>query len=181
LSPLPAPANAKPAFASNFEFVGTIDNSPYLCVSTAIAYRTERLGGEDAIAGHLNALARQAGALVAEKLGTQVLENEEATLGNCAFSNVRLPLDAQELLKVPGAPGEAAIGGKVRDWMSLVIVKEYNTFMALMWYAGDWWVRLSAQVYLELKDFERAAEILKEVSMRVKKGEFLNNLEVPKL
>jgi hercynylcysteine S-oxide lyase len=161
--------------------VGTIDYSPYLVVPAAITYRAENLGGEDAIAAHLKALARQAGALVAESLGTWVLENEEGTLGNCAFSNVRLPLDVQELLKVSGAPDEASIGAKIRDWMSLVVVNEYSSFMAFMWYAGAWWVRLSAQVYLELEDFERAAEILKEVSERVKNGEFLNKIEVSKL
>lgn len=177
----PLPASAKLPFVTNFEFVGTMDNAPYLCTAAAITWRRDRLGGEDVIAEYLVTLAKQAGELVSKRLGTEVMENEEGTLGLCAFSNVRLPLDFEEVSQISDSPDKQSLGGKVRDWMSLVLVKEYGTFMAFMWYAGAWWVRLSAQVYLEVDDFQRAADMLLEVCERVQKGEFKNGLEVSKL
>lgn len=177
----PLPASSKSSFVVNFEFVGTIDNAPYLCLPTAIKYRQEKLGGEDAIAEYLFSLARRSGEIVSKILGTEILENEEGTLQNCAFSNVRLPLDPDLILALArpqsGEVTKDAVGFSVRDWMSSLLVREYSTFMALMWYGGQWWVRLSSQVYLEEADFERAGRILLEISQRVTKGEFLTVAE----
>jgi len=177
----PLPASGKSPFVTNFEFVGTIDNAPYLCVPSALAYRHDRLGGEDAVTSYLATLAKQAGQLVSKALGTEVLENEEGTLGLCAFSNVRLPLDVESLSLLANCTDKAEFGVMVRDWMSLMLVKEYGTFMALMYYADAWWVRLSAQVYLDIQDFKLAASILTNVCKRVESGEFLKIVDVAKL
>lgn len=61
----------------------------------------------------------------------------------------------------------------VLNWICSTLVKEFNTFMAIVWYGDAWWVRFSAQVYLEEEDFEWAAQVLKGVCERVMKGEFL--------
>ena len=165
----PLPPSRKPPYIANFEFVGTIDNAPYLCIPEGLKYR-ERIGGEAAIYAYNHKLAREGGQRVAKILGTEVLENEEGTLGNCCFTNVRLPLKLEEVISVAG---KNDIGVPVVIWVSAILVKEYGTFMALIFYDNAWWVRLSAQIYLELGDFEWAAEKLKEVCGRVMKGEFL--------
>jgi selenocysteine lyase/cysteine desulfurase len=175
----PLPASTKSAFVNNFEFVGTIDNAPYLCLPAAVKYRQDTFGGEDAIAAYLVKLAHRAGEIVSGMLGTDVLENEEGTLQNCAFSNVRLPLELNALHDIAQARGSIsadALVGPVRDWMSLLVIREYGSFIALMWYAGSFWVRLSAQVYLDEEAFKRAGEILTDVCKRVKKGEFIEAL-----
>jgi selenocysteine lyase/cysteine desulfurase len=173
----PLPPSDKPAFVVNFEFVGTIDNSPYLCVPAALSYRLKNLGGEDAITSHLLGQAREAGQIVSKALGTKVLENEEQTLGNCAFSNVLLPLDVGALSALQGEGAQhIEVGFAVRNWLSATVFKEYGTFLAFMWYGGQWWVRLSAMVYLQKSDFEKAATILIALCDRVKKGEFMLKL-----
>ena len=175
----PLPASTKSAFVVNFEFVGTIDNAPYLCLPTAVKYRQQTFGGENAIAAHLTKLARRSGEIVSGILGTEVLENEEGTLQNCAFSNVRLPLDMNSLLQLAqtrGSVSAEALIAPIRDWMSLLIIREYGSFMAILWYAGAYWVRLSAQVYLEEENFEHAGGILVDVCERVKSGEFMEAL-----
>jgi hypothetical protein len=53
------------------------------------------------------------------------------------------------------------------------LVDEYSTFIAIIFYAGAWWARLSAQVYLSMEDWEWAGNVLKEVCARVSKGEAL--------
>jgi selenocysteine lyase/cysteine desulfurase len=56
--------------------------------------------------------------------------------------------------------------------MARTIVEEYNTFIALVVHNNEIIVRLSAQVYLTLADFEYAAKVLKKVCERVRKGEW---------
>ncbi|RDI82819.1 hypothetical protein Vi05172_g7172 [Venturia inaequalis] len=165
----PLPPSSKSAYITNFEFVGTIDNAPYLCIPTALEYR-EKLGGEAAILKHCHTLARTAAKIVSEALGTEILENEEGTLGNCCMSNVKLPLSLAEITSMAKTQD---VGMMVLNWIYGVLVKEFDTFIAVVWLGDCWWVRFSAQVYLEEEDFEWAAEVLKEVCRRVMKGEFL--------
>ncbi|KAH7071961.1 pyridoxal phosphate-dependent transferase [Paraphoma chrysanthemicola] len=176
-SPLPKSAfvdEAKTAYVSNFEFVGTIDNAPYLCIPAALAWR-ERLGGEEVIRKYCSTLAKEGAKLVAAKLGTEVLENSTNTLGQCCLSNVRLPVSvatAQGFAAKAGI-GQADVGGTVRDWMSKTLIDDYGTFVQSLFYNGAWWARLSGQVYLGLEDFEWAAETLGKVCERLEKGEWI--------
>lgn len=104
----PLPPSAKSEYISNFEFIGTLDNSPYLCIPAALAWREKvvwkDLRGEDAVIGYGQYLAERAGEIVSKILGTEVLQNEEGTLTKCHFANVRLPLDlngdAAETVKI---------------------------------------------------------------------------------
>lgn len=167
----PLPPSTKSDFVTNFEFVGTIDNAPYLCIPAALDWRSrltwQGKSGEEAIISYCHSLAREAGRTVSSILGTEVLENAEGTLGNCNFSNVRLPLSYAD---VAGSNHATAV--KVAQWMAKVEVEEYNTFIATFFYAEAWWVRLSAQVYLAAEDFDWAGKTLKEVCERVKRGEW---------
>lgn len=164
------PQEGKTDYITNFEFVGSIDNAPYLCIPAALSYR-EKIGGEKAILSYCHDLARKAANRAAEILGTEVMENEEGTLGDCCLSNVKLPLNPEDVIAIAKTD---AVGFAVNSWLSAVMVNEYGTFMAFIFYGNAWWVRFSAQTYLELKDFEWAAAVLREVSARVLRGEFLN-------
>ncbi|KAL7773829.1 hypothetical protein CFE70_003796 [Pyrenophora teres f. teres 0-1] len=163
----------KTPFIANFEFVGTIDNTPYLCVPAALKWR-ESLGGEIAIMSYCHDLARKAGKHVAQVLGTEVLENSTGTLGKCCMSNVQLPISISRVHDVAAQSGinKDDAGILVRDWMKKLSSDEYSTFIMIQWHAGKWWTRLSAQAYLEMKDFEWAAATLKEMCARVDKGEW---------
>lgn len=88
----PLPPSKKSVFVNNFEYVGTLDNSPYLCVQDAIEWRRTVLGGEERIMKYLKDLARSGGQEVARALGTWVMRNEEDTLGDCGMVNVAMPL-----------------------------------------------------------------------------------------
>jgi len=86
-----------------------------------------------------------------------------------------MPLALAEVQELAAASGVAAdeVGGLVRDYLTATMVKEFDTFMAMIFYADAWWVRLSGQIYLEMADFERAASILQELAGRIRKGVFL--------
>lgn len=97
----PLPPSGKSEFVNQFEFVGTLDNSPYLCVPAGVQWRKKvkygGLEGEEAIMKHCVDLAKKGGNEAAKTLGTEVMENPEGTLRRCAFANVRLPLEFQEI------------------------------------------------------------------------------------
>jgi selenocysteine lyase/cysteine desulfurase len=185
-SPFPKFAFVNPkktAWVANFEFVGTIDNAPYLCIPAALKWR-ENLGGEKVILKYCQTLAREGAKLVAKELGTEVLENETGTLGGeCCLSNVKLPLDVGKAQDYAAKAGieRADVGGAVRDWMSKVLIDDYGTFIQSLFYADVWWARLSGQVYLEMADMEFAAETLKKVCARIEAGEWTGTGKESKL
>lgn len=175
----PLPPSAKSVFVNAFEFVGTLDNAPYLCVTDSIAWREEVLGGEQRIREALMEMARQGGQKAADILGTKVLDNATRSLTRCAMVNVALPLAVQpedgqalggDLAGMPAIPKEDV--SAVTNWILRALIEEHKTFVALFTYGGRWWARLSAQVYLELADFEWAGQTLKGVCERAARGEY---------
>lgn len=87
---------------------------------------------------------------------------------NCAFANLRLPLEIGER---EGMVKESEVS-RVSQWIAARAVQEFETFLAVVLYQRRWWWRVSAQVYLELKDIEWGAGVLKELCERVRKGEW---------
>lgn len=185
-----AMGSSDPSFADMFAYVGTSDSSPYLCVKDAIEWRERVLGGEDRIRAYCLQLARDGGDTVANILGTWVMQNEEGTLLRCSMVNVAIPVVvmAPEAAKTRGgdkaaAPAPSIVGGdetlipykdaqRVWEWMTKVLVEEYQTFIPLYYHAARFWARLSAQVYLDLDDFQWAGKTLKELSDRVARKEY---------
>ena len=171
----PLPPSAKSDFVRSFEFVGTLDNSPYLCVKDAIAWRAEELGGEDRVIDYLWTLNRKGSDIIASILGTEVMENEKGTLRNCAMANIALPI----WLETKGAKAketDAVLTGaesKVAfQWFLETMMAEHKTFMALFVHDGRYWIRVSAQIYLDEDDYTWAGEVLKGLCERVAKKEF---------
>ena len=167
----PLPRKENNTFVNNFIFFGTADSTPFVCIPAALKWRSkvtfQDKRGEDAVKGYCQQLARTAGRVVSEILATNVLENDDQTLGNCVLTNVRLPLLWDELTH-----GDPSVAEQIRQWIELVLVGEYNTFMAIFVHGGQWWVRLSAQIYLTIEDFEWAGQTLKAVCERVRNSEW---------
>ncbi|KAG5915109.1 hypothetical protein E4U42_000151 [Claviceps africana] len=168
-------------YVTTFEFVGTRDSAPYLCVADAIAWRERVCGGEDAIVDYLWALNKKGIRLVARALGTRFLDNAAGTLTNCAMGNVALPLrvadadavadaKAADAADVVVAPEHEAL---VSRWFVDTLVADYKTFVTLFVMDRRYWVRLSAQIYLDEGDYEAAGAILKELVARAARREYL--------
>ncbi|OAQ75242.1 cysteine desulfurylase [Purpureocillium lilacinum] len=173
----PLPPSAKGQFVNNFEFVGTKDNGPYLCVKDGIAWRRDVLGGEDKILAYLWDLNKKGIKYVADVLGTEILENSKGTMTNCSMANVALPIWIGE--KGRGAKESDAVvatqdQGTAFQWMSRTMVDDYKTFMSLFVLGNRYWIRISASVYLDMADYEVAGKVLKELSARVAKKEYLS-------
>ena len=124
-------------FLSEFEWVGTRDPSPYLAAPEGIAFLREL--GVEAVLAHDHELAWRAAKLLSECWGTELGMNE-AWVGSMA--TVPLP--------------EAL--GSTRDEaarLRAALLYEDHIEVQLHAWRGRLWVRVSAQVYNEVADYER--------------------------
>ncbi|KAK1573598.1 pyridoxal phosphate-dependent transferase [Colletotrichum navitas] len=174
----PLPVGDESPFVRAFNFVGTLDNSPNLCVKHAIEWR-KSIGGEDKIQEYLWTLAKEGGKKVAAALGTFILDNKSGTLTKCAMVNVALPIvtSAVDVGTASVAPdGTVTVPEKevsvVVNWMLRALVDEYLTFVALFWHQGRWYIRISAQIFLDETDFEWLGITMKELCQRVRNQEY---------
>ena len=125
-------------FLAEFDWTGTRDPSAFLAVDAAIDFHY-RLGGA-ALRARNVALAAEATALVARRLGTEI--GAAGALAG-AMGMVRLPLDG------PTTPERAQA---LRERML-----DAGTDVPLHVQGGALWLRLSAQAYNEIGDFEDLA------------------------
>ena len=145
-------------FVDLLQFVSTTDNSAYLCIPEAIKWRQEVCGGEQKIREYCHQLARQGGKRMAEILGTETMVKDPSPATDTCFAMVRLPVKLGD--------GEAEHGETIASWIHETAIKESDTYIPVRFYAGNFWVRISAQIYLTMENFEWAAHVLLKLSER---------------
>ncbi len=127
---------------------GVVDVTPFLCVGPALEYR-ESIGGEEAIREYNHQLAVEGGKLVANMLGTQVMENSTKTL-TASMVNIELPIPSTVKLS----------DYEITRFFMKKSIFEHNSILNVYKNNNKWWVRLCSQIYLELDDFRLAGEII---------------------
>ena len=164
-NPFP-PAIGSP-FKELYGFVGTTNNDAYLTVATAMEFREKVCGGEPNIMDYCIRLAKDGGELVAQILGTEVLRNKSGSSMQCAFANVRIPIE------YGNGPGKIPLAdiGKVAQFIATESAKLQTFFTIILFQGAHWW-RISAQCYLEMADIEWGANKMKELCERAKKSEY---------
>ncbi|KAG4441861.1 hypothetical protein IFR05_002662 [Cadophora sp. M221] len=177
----PEDTGGRSNFTYLFEFVATMDYTPYLCIASALEFREKVCGGEAAIREYCYAIARQGGECVARVLGTSVMTTVGGGMRECAFANVELPFVFKEggggLDEMKGEM-DVSQAEKIGAWVKITAAREFDTYLQTAVHAGKLWVRFSGQIYLELGDFEWVAPRLKELCERAKKGEVSELVEV---
>jgi isopenicillin-N epimerase len=131
-------------FQMEFGWVGTRDPSSWLAVPAAIDFY-QRIGGK-AVRSHNHDLARRAAELLASRLGT----------GPASPASMR---GAMATIELPtNLPGEVEVGRALnaRIW------EKHRIEVPIFAFAGKLWVRISAQVYNELAEYEVLAVALKK-------------------
>ena len=162
-------------FGELFKWAATVDQTPYLTLPEAMKFRNEVCGEETVIREYCFNLAHDGGQLIANVLGTETMPTSREGSNQCCLTNVRLPLrfNHQQTLDTNANDTLSSEDGeKIADWLQECAMCEYNTWIPAKFYGGAIWVRLSAQIYLELKDFEWAGGVLQELCERAQKGEW---------
>lgn len=174
VNPLMVSGTGKSNFVMLFEFVATLDVSPYLCIEEALKFRRDVCGGEKEIMTYCERLSNEGGDKIAEILGTEIMENGEKSLARCALTNVKLPLIIGDGLGE--IPQKDTI--TVAIWMAEILAKVHDVYLPPFVHADAFWARLSGQIYLELEDCIRGARILRDLCERARGGEYLKDQKI---
>ncbi|KAI0368661.1 PLP-dependent transferase [Pilatotrama ljubarskyi] len=151
-------------FVKQHEWTGTLDQTPYVTVPDALAFR-EWLGGEKAINDYCHKLALEGGKKLAEVMGTRVMdETGELTLN---MPNVLLPLPVE---KTPGEVYTHAQLVEINLYLRDKLLGEWKTYAAHYFHGGGWWCRCSAQVFNEVSDFEYLGKAFNAVCKEVEEN-----------
>lgn len=179
-------------FIKQWEEVGTIDWSSLLSIDAALDFREQRLGGEERIRAYTHSLALLGGLAVARILGTDLLETMQPAPGDgktliathtASMVNVRLPLASRAI----GTDVDAWLWSRRGEsWMWDTLMDEFGVAVRLAAVTPPpssvdadgakqptrlVYARISAQIWLELADFEYLGRALKEVCRRINAGE----------
>jgi isopenicillin-N epimerase len=127
-------------FLAEFDWTGTIDPTPFLCVPDGIACHS-RFGGPELMA-HNRRLALDAARLLAARWGTELGGPADSF---AAMVTVRLPI-------TPMA-SEAGIA------LQQGLADRHRIQAAIVTHGDTLWVRVAAQHYNQLADYERLAAV----------------------
>ena len=129
-------------FVNEFDWTGTRDPTAWLAVPAALDFY--RSMGDSALRARNRALAIAAGEMLAQRWGTET--GAPAAMAG-AMVTVRLP---------GGLPGTPASAQAVHDGLW----QKYHIEVPIMALNETLWVRISAQIYNDLDDYERLATAL---------------------
>lgn len=129
---------------------------------------------------YIQDISQHGAQIIAGMLGTEVLDNIGQTLTKCALQNVRLPIGICSRERYI-SPKERE--GKVQtvlvdnhkktlltQYLQQVMPQEFNTFIPVNVYRGNWYARISGQVYLDEEDFRYGGKVLLDLVGRVRNG-----------
>jgi isopenicillin-N epimerase len=128
-------------YTAEFDYSGTRDNSAWLAAPAALDY-LESLGAER-MRAHNNALADAAGRMLAEAWGSDL---SAAAPFRAAMAAVRLP---------KGRGADRLAGRR----LAARLTSEHGITLGVLVMEGGLWIRVSAQIYNELSDYEGIAKM----------------------
>lgn len=140
-------------FHAEFDWTGTGDPTPYLCVGEAIRHMASLLPrGWDAVRASNHRKVTAARTMLVERLGASAPCPEEM-VGSLAA----IPL--------PTAAAEGLWTGFERDELQAALVEKYNIEVPVFtWSAGPVRIlRISAQLYNDANEYEQLADALEEL------------------
>lgn len=133
-------------FQRQFSYEGTKDYSPWLAMEAAFTFRTQFT--EEKILTYIHDLAVQAAHSIANILHTDSLIDDPFMIA--AMVNVRIPSQNQTLMQQ-------------LPLLLLNTTEPFKTWVPVFQLNGNWYTRISAQIFNELSDFERLAHRIKDI------------------
>ena len=140
-----------------FGFIGTADYSNYVVTQKAAEFRREVCGGENAITTYCYDLAKKAADHFAKEFNGEILVGggkDDPLDIQTSMVNVFLPL-----VEDFGVPEDDLM--EAVNEIQVNLLQKYNVFIPFTVYKGRPLIRLSAQIYVDMQDFEDGAKALK--------------------
>jgi len=134
---VPAVISQASSFDSTFEYTGTRNYNAMLAMKAALEFRQSL--GEDAIMTYIRELAWEGANRWKSMWNSELLAPQEM---NSAIIMVRLPTD----------------NSTVVSQLHAVMMSQYNTYLQVGIFQNRGWIRLSAQIYLEMSDIVLAGQ-----------------------
>jgi isopenicillin-N epimerase len=150
LRPLVASHGVFAGYLPAFDWTGTRDPSAILAVPAALSFF--KRAGWDAVWQHNNELARRGAELVAGDLGTATPDDGWLA---AAMRLVRLPDPVEET---------------VARALESQLFSEFGVVVPVTFHGGWQWLRLSAQLYNTIGDYERLASALIKLGVATGRG-----------
>jgi isopenicillin-N epimerase len=137
-------------FTAEFDYTGTRDNSGWLAVPAALDYLEG--SGAAALRARNARLAREAGAMLIEAWDSEAAAAPEF---GAAMVSVRLP---------GGGGGDREAARR----LAALLTDRHRITAGIMVLDGGLWVRVSAQIYNEIDDYRRLADLGKTLFGRLR-------------
>lgn len=134
-----------------------MDFSPYMTVPAALKFR-EDIGGEQAIMSHNHRLAIDGGSYLAHVLNTEILQDEDQIAN---MVDVRLPINNADNPKL-----------SENFFIDTFLTRFSQTYVSVHKHGGKWWMRVSAQIYNDLTDFEVLSKVILTICSEINGKEF---------
>jgi len=131
------------SFQSEFFWLGTKDYSSYLTISDALDFR-QTIASETEIFSYNHQLAIQAGNLLAQMWNSSILISNEKYIST--MNNIELPLMIDTLDKM--------------NTLYQKLINEHNIFLPMFQFDNKFYCRISAQIYMELNDYQTVGNIV---------------------
>ena len=127
-------------FAHEFDWVGTRDPSAWLAAPTALAFYDR--WGRKAVWDYQSTLRREASAYLRELWGVPKTAPDELL---CAMESFEVPFSCEGTDEAA-----SAVNARLRN--------EYGVEVPVFALAGASWIRISAQIYVDMQDIQRLGE-----------------------
>ncbi|SCU95630.1 LADA_0G16600g1_1 [Lachancea dasiensis] len=147
-----------------FWFVGTASYSQYFCIKEAIKFRQQICGGEERIHAYQRSLQIQAIKVIKDTFGTgsELLQNEGMTLVTPGMFNLSLPLPEKYECISKKLQQDAFYFRKVKLTCDRIAM-ERKSYVPFFFHSKKLWFRFSVQIFNEIEDYVRGAQILKAI------------------
>ncbi|CAF4905305.1 unnamed protein product [Rotaria sp. Silwood1] len=134
------------SFQNEFFWLGTKDYSPYLTISDALDFR-QTIANETDIFNYNHQLAIQAGNLIANMWNSSTLTSNETFIST--MNNIELPLYFDTRNKMNN--------------LYQKLINQYNIFLPMFRFDNKFYCRISAQIYMELEDYQTVGKIVLDI------------------
>ncbi|CAO1613698.1 unnamed protein product [Sympodiomycopsis kandeliae] len=165
------PKEAGDDFLTQWAETGKMDYSAVLSLDAALDFR-QRLGGEKRIQSYNHTLALLGGLRLCQILQVSLLETPSEPTLSANMVNLPLPLVNRA---IGGSTQEIITkwlyekGGETYIWNTLM--DEFHTCVTIWPFQDQIMIRVSAEIWQDLEDWEYLGKALKEVCRRINSGE----------